>query len=157
MHEGSRNKNDKQSAGIILLSSGRATCMGCVGGASSSDSIHFTSNLASCCLTPPFVFWWRSSICPAQSPLASHLSEGSPRCLYPSSGQEPILLSSSDPSPVFQPAISLLRVHRWYPPVAQLVFWPESAFCCDKKACFARRKAVKLVKNEHQNLYMTRS
>ena len=58
MRERSRNKENEQSVGNILLSSQRTTCMGPVGGAASSDSIRFCSNLASFRLICPFVFSW---------------------------------------------------------------------------------------------------
>ena len=58
MPEGSRNDNNAQSAGNILLSSQRTTCMTRVDGAASSDSIHFCSNFASFRLICLFVFFW---------------------------------------------------------------------------------------------------
>ena len=85
----------------------------------------------------------RSSACPAQSPLPSCLAEGSPRCLYPSTGEDRVVPSSSNPSLVFQPPIPRLQVHSWHHPVPQLSFWPGSPLCRDQKGCFARKGAVK--------------
>ena len=58
MRKGSRNKKNEQSVGNTLLSSQRTTCMGPVGGAASSDSIRFCSNVASFRLICPFAFSW---------------------------------------------------------------------------------------------------
>ena len=58
MRESSRNDKNEQSVGNILLSSQRTTCMGPVGGATSSNSIRFCSNFASFHLICPFVFSW---------------------------------------------------------------------------------------------------
>ena len=58
MRQGSRNKENEQSVGTILLSSQRTTCMGPVGGAASSDSIGFCSNFVSFRLICAFVVSW---------------------------------------------------------------------------------------------------
>ena len=58
MREDSRNEKSEKSVGNILLSSRRMTCNGPVGGAASSDSIRFCSNLVSFRLICPFVFSW---------------------------------------------------------------------------------------------------